>query len=131
MAKSWSVWELIGRVAALTQERDEYREEAQRCRKLAKSVIDGVDTSGVLVEVSRGDKRGEAHLIICAPGLDEHNLGQAGREIIAALVTEGRTGELPPGWSMTPPRVIGTKARRPRHDIAPSLRRRITTTDGE
>lgn len=65
---------------------DEYRVEARRCRALAGAMLRGMNTSGVLVEVvGKTDGHGP-YISICAPGLNEHNLGEAGAQMIHALL---------------------------------------------
>jgi hypothetical protein len=74
-------------VDAFIAKRDEYKEEARRCRKLAKAVLRADGREGVLVEISQ--KKRMLGVVICAPGLDDKNLAPAVIDILRELDAEG------------------------------------------
>jgi hypothetical protein len=74
-------------VDAFIAKREEYSEEARRCRKLAKAVLRSDGREGVLVEISR--KKRMLGVVICAPGLDDKNLAPAVIDILRELDAEG------------------------------------------
>jgi hypothetical protein len=74
-------------VDAFIAKRDEYKEEARRCRKLAKAVIRSDGREGVLVEITH--KKRMLGVVICAPGLDDKNLAPAVIDILRELDAEG------------------------------------------
>jgi hypothetical protein len=71
LGKWFQAWEL-----ELTRRLSDYRNEARRCRALAKAILDGMDTQGALA-VWWIDREGRYNAAVCSPTLDEHNLGDA------------------------------------------------------
>lgn len=65
---------------ASEKKRREYRDEARRCRAIAKFMADKLQTKAVLAEVY--PQGAGLALFICAPNLSEGNLGQAAQIIL-------------------------------------------------
>jgi hypothetical protein len=68
--------------AAFAAKADEYKHEARRCRRIVRGVLESADTNGCVLEFFT-EKRINKHtdpglgMVICAPGLNEENLGGA------------------------------------------------------
>lgn len=68
--------------AAFASKADEYKHEARRCRRIVRGVLENADTNGCVLEFYT-EKRINKHkdpgigMVICAPGLNEENLGGA------------------------------------------------------
>jgi hypothetical protein len=68
--------------AAFASKSDEYKHEARRARRIVKGILDGMDEKGVVIEwyVDKPIHNHECNgfgVVICAPNLDENNLGAA------------------------------------------------------
>jgi hypothetical protein len=68
--------------AAFAAKADEYKHEARRCRRIVRGVLESADTNGCVIEfytearINRWRDAGIG-IVICAPGLNEENLGPA------------------------------------------------------
>lgn len=67
---------------AFAAKADEYKHEARRCRRIVRGVLESADTNGCVIEfytekpINRHRDMGIG-IVICAPGLNEENLGPA------------------------------------------------------
>ncbi len=113
--------EALNQMAAQQHKIDEYRDEAARCRAIAKFLCDKLEVRAVLTEMFPSKTTvGGIGMFICAPNLNEHNLGGACKIMLDDLWSRmGGKGEA----KITHMKVQGTEADKTEAPMPPAFKR--------